>query len=354
MLSSLGNKFLLIGVEDNNLWRIVLNSDFQVIEDSILYNGSSVTNMKSHKIGRGLALTWDDNGVLTYYLEDAALVNQLPQVNSATAFSIDANFQFWVRDLSVALELVQIDLLSGQEVARENLPADFALARSLQVNQGFVVATVRNVTQNNDLLIYSRSAQTLTTLSSSGNFGAFSLDLLGQDAEGNIYYSYYAFLGHSGFSSGLHIRAISNSNMEAWDKKLDSANVFDNQFNYQLKEDGLQVLFRTQSTAISSAPFKRTTTYHYVELNSLGKTNKKLYLQPVVEEVTVIIGIPSVEISETVTAGYHASQFGLDASGNLYLYGYFEGVEGESGYNFAGRLILLQRRHDCLCNPNKD
>ena len=331
--------FYLYGVDGQSLFETVIGADLQLLSDELIYTGGTeIRSLKLDSKGSRRVFTWNEGAQRHYWIPEAGVFGSLSADFSVSRYSIDPDYQYWLIDTSGdAPQLVQIDLISGAEVERSPLPAELAATRTLAVNQGFVVATRRSANHGSyDLMTLNRATGTLDIRSSSGNFGGFDLGIFGQDATGTIYYYYFASFPHSGFSGGLRLGAVSSGQARAWEKKLGSAPLETGAPRVALLDDGLRMMYSTISHSLGEL-IKRTITSNYLHVGASGATRRSFYLQPVVREVTYIIGFPGVEIEDTVEAGYRVYSYGVDAAGEVYMDGFFEEVEGTDGYEFSGR-----------------
>ena len=330
---SLGNQFALYGVSGNDIWRIIIDSNLQVVSDTTLYTATGTLSLlELQHFGAAATLYWKDSGRFTYFIEGQPGVGQLSAAQSVARRAIDpANHYWYVDATSPAPELVELDLTSATELSRSPLPEEFASVLQLQVNQGFVVGTRRNTTTDFlELLVLNRATGTVSLFASQGGFGSFALNLMGQDGQGNIYYNYLASFAHSGFSIGLHVRVISNTQINAWDYKLGTTAI-DGYANIVPLPSGIRMLYQASYVTGITNPLHRKIYSNYIELAANGVAVRRFALKPVEEDEW----LPYGGITQTAS-GYHARHHGADAAGNVYLYGTFEALAPVDRYYLAG------------------
>lgn len=330
---ALGDHFAFYGRSGPEVWRVLVNTELMVVSDSVLHTNTATASVLGLRhVGDTTLLLWYDNNRFTYFIEGQGPVRQLSEAESVKPNGIGPAHHYWYADATNAnLELVEIDLATGSELQRGPLPAAFADARTLMVNAGFVVGIPLNATTGEgELLVWNRNSGQVNLITSPGGFGDFDLNLLGQDGEGTIYYYYLATLPHSGFKSGLYVRAISSTQLQAWEHKLASSAV-EGAIKLTMLPSGLRMLFSNSTiTSVTAPTFTRKIHSRYVGLTGNGTVTRSFALKPVEETVTPIV------MTTQSADGYRANAFGVDASGSVYLYGQFDAVDPASERYFAG------------------
>ena len=314
------DQFILYGISGNDLWRTTLSSTGLITSDSIVYSGSDITEpLHLQQTGNDILLYWNDSGQVGWYPEALGLSDLHPTADAGMRYSFTPNQRFFFVD-NDSSELVEVALGSGLELSRSPVDPAFLGAGSLFVNDGFAVATeATDLHESVDLVLQNRETNVVERIQSLGEFGPLNLQPIGQDGSGNIYYYYYAGYAHAGFSPGVHIRAISNSDSTAWDFDIADGEPMAGRIYPQLKNDGLQFMYVDTTKPITTDWIEFRYTTHFVELGSDGSEITAFYLQPHrTQYLTIGLGA-----GQTITLenGYIGAAFGTDASGSVYIHG---------------------------------
>ena len=313
-----GDHFVVYGITGQDVWRSTLNTAGVVESDSVIYSGTDLPLFPSLKQFGSIAfIHWQDGDLFTWYSENDLNGGQYPQPVTGLTYTVTPDQHFWYVDPATT-ELVETDLTTLTELNREPLDPEFLQIGRLYVNAGYAVGSLgTDLHTGVDLIIQNRADQSVNLVRSLGGYGTFDLNMLGQDAQGNIYYYYFAALAHSGFSTGMRVRAISNSNPEAWDYKIASTAPSKSSIQTQTQDSGLQMTHIGQSTSVVSLGLERKSTSYYTHLAADMTVVDSFFLQP--HRVFLLPG--NASYPQLKELGYLADQFATTAAGAVYIYG---------------------------------
>ena len=315
---SKGDHFALYGITGGDVWRSTLSASGVVDSDNVIYSGTDLPLSPSLKqFGSTAILYWRDGDLFTWYSENDLSGGQYPQPVTDLTYTLTPDQHFWYVDPATT-ELVETDLNTFTELSRTPLDPEFQQIGRLYVNDGFAVGTLATDLHSGvDLIMQDRANQSISYARSFGGFGTFKLNMLGQDAQGNIYYYYFAAVAHSGFSTGMHVRAISNTNPEAWDYKIASSEPFTTPIRVHTLDSGLQMTHIGESTSLVSFGFERTSTSYYTHLAADKTVVDSFFLQP----HSVLLPPGNASYPQLQELGYLVDRFATTASGVVYIYG---------------------------------